>query len=129
MPIISVTKADLEKSKLIDPGYYGATIVKVSGLEKSKDGSSLNQVITFRVDPSGKEIAHYFNSKAFGMMAPLHKAVFGTDMKEGDFDTDTLNGKKVDVKVITDTYQGSLNNKIDSFLAFGKGKEASQVPY
>jgi len=129
MPIIKVTQADLEKSKLIDPGYYGASIVKVSGLEKSKDGNSLNQILTFRLEPSGKEIAHYFNSKAFGMMAPLHKAVFGSDMQEGEFDTDTFNGKKVGVKVITDTFNGSLNNKIDGFVPYGTEKAASTVPY
>lgn len=129
MPIIKVTQADLEKSKLIDPGYYPATITKVSGLEKSKTGDSLNQVITFRIDSVGKEIQHYFSSKAFGMIAPLHKAVFGMDMKEGEFDTDTLNGKKLDVKVITDTYNGSLNNKIDGFLPAGAGKAASTSPF
>lgn len=129
MPIIKVTQADILKSKLIDPDYYGSTIVKVSGLEKSKDGKSLNQIITFRIDNVGKEIDHYFNSQAFGMMAPLHKAVFGTDMVEGEFDTDTFLMKKVDSKIIIDNYNGSLNNKIEGWVPYGKGKDASSVPF
>ncbi len=129
MPIIRVTEGDLAKSKLIDPGYYGAQIVKVSGLEKSKDGNSQNQIITFRIDAVGKEIDHYFNTKAMGMIAPLVKAATGTDMVAGEFDTDTLNGKKVGVKIITDTYNGSLNNKIDGFIPYGTEKAASTVPY
>ena len=129
MPIIKVTQADLEKSKVIEPGYYSATVSGVSGLEKSKDGASLNQKITFRLEGVGKEIDHYFNSKAMGMIAPLYKAVFGSEMKEGEFDTDTLLGKKLDVKVITDIYQGSMNNKIDGFVPFGGGKSASQAPF
>jgi len=123
MPIIKVTQADLLKSKLLDPGYYGSQIIKVSGLEKTKDGKSLNVVITFRIDEVGKEIDHYFNSQAFGMISPLHKAVFNKEMKEGEFDTDTLNMKKVDCKIIVDTYQGSLNNKIEGWLPYGTGKE------
>jgi hypothetical protein len=129
MPIIKVTEADLAKSKLLDPGYYGSQIVKVSGLEKSKSGDSLNQIITFRIDSAGKEIDHYFSSKAFGMIGPLHKAVFGTDMVAGEFDTDTLLNKKVDVKVITDNYQGSLNNKIEGWVPYGAGKTAAEVPF
>lgn len=129
MPIIKVTQADLLKSKLIDPGYYGATIVKVSGLEKSKDGKSANQIITFRIDGIGKEIDHYFNSQAFGMMSPLYKAVFLKDMPEGEFDTDEFLGKKVDVKIFTDNYQGSLNSKIEGWVPYGKGKDAMAAPY
>ena len=55
----------------------------------------------------------------------------GLKLKEGEetnFDTDTLLGKKLDVKVIVDIYNGVPINKIDGFLPYGKGRN-QQIPF
>lgn len=126
MPVINVTKADLLKTKVYDAGWYPARIAKVGALEKSADGNSINCRITFALGggAEGKEIDNTFNSKLWGMLDPLHQAVFGKAMDEGSFDTDTLLGKDCDVSLVVDTYKGNLQNKIAGYLPKGKGGQA-----
>ena len=127
MPIIKITAADLKKTENLEPGWYGATIARVGDLKTSSKGDSINCPITFLIEGTGgKELEHSFNSKMIGLMKPLIEAASGNGLKlkegeEMNFDTDTLLGKKVDVKIVTDIYNGIPINKIDGYLAFGKG--------
>ena len=128
MPIIKMTPADILKGKLLDAGWYSAKIVKVEDWTPSKDKGSLNLPVTFEIEGSGgKEITHTFNNKAIGMVAPLIAAIRSVkELKpeQLEFDTVELLGKKVDVNIIQDTYNGMLNNKIAGYLPSGKGKAA-----
>ena len=134
MPIIKITAADLKKTENLEPGWYGATIARVGDLKTSSKGDSINCPITFLIEGTeGKELEHSFNSKMIGLMKPLIEAANGNGLKlkegeEMNFDTDTLLGKKVDVKIVTDIYNGIPINKIDGYLAFGKGR-SQQNPF
>lgn len=132
MSVIKFMPADILRGKLLDAGWYGLSIKSATDWAKSKDGQSLNCIITFVVDNSeGKEIDYVINSKGLGFHVPLLAAVMGVkdlDPKEIELDTSTLAGKKVDGKVIVDEYNGNLNNKISTFLPAGMGKN-QQVPY
>ena len=126
--IIKLTPADILKGKLIDAGWYGATIVKADeDWKPSADKQSANWELTFEIHGTGgKEISRMFNTKALGFLAPLISAIRGHEIKPEamDFDTKEVLGKKIDVQVIQDTYQGQMNSKITAFLPAGKGKAA-----
>lgn len=124
MPVIKLTEADLAKTKTLESNWYPATIVKISDWTKSKDGVSMNVVFTFRVDAAaaaGKELDHYFNTKLLGMITPLVEAVSGQKATPGEVNTDAMLMKQIDIHLVTDTYNGNLQNKIDNFLPLGKG--------
>ena len=122
MPIIKITKADIERIKVLDPGWYGCTISKVVGNEPAKDKQSINTIVTFTIDKVGKEIPVYYNSKLMAMIIPLYEAVSGKKHTEDfDLDTDSLMGKKLDVKLGTTIYNGIPQNQIEGYLPYGQG--------
>ena len=126
MPVLKITQADIEKVKNLEPGWYGAIICKVHPLKKSSAGDSLNQQIDFQIEGAkGKEIPVTFNTKLLGKIAPLWESALGTLMGEGEFDTDILMGKKVDVKVVQALYNGNMIDNIQMYLPYGKSKEQS----
>ena len=125
MPILKITAADIEKTKNLEPGWYGALICRVHALKKSSGGDSINQQIDFQIEGGkGKEIPVTFNTKLLGKMAPLWEAALGKPLNEGEFDTDELLGKKVDVKVAPVLYNGNMLDNIQMFLPYGKSKDA-----
>lgn len=126
MPILKITAADIAKTKNLEPGWYGAQIVKVHPLKNSSGGDSINQQIDFLIEnASGKEIPVTFNSKLLGKIGDLWFAAMGTPLAEGQFDTDDLIRKKVDVKVAPELYNGNMIDKILLYLPYGKSKEAA----
>lgn len=126
MPVLKITKADIEKTKNLEPGWYGAKICRVHTLAKSAKGDSLNQQIDFLIENgSGKEISVTFNTKLLGKIAQLWEPAMGVPLDEGDFDTDMLLGKKVDVKVQPVLYNGNNIDNIIMYLPYGKSKEAA----
>jgi len=123
MPVINLTLGDISRSKVLETNWYKATIKKIHPAEASKDGSSVNFKITFLIDnkiAEGKEIDRYYNSKAIGMITPLLEAC-GLKVEPGAIDLDPLEGKQLDVKVGTKTFEGQLSNEITEFLPLGKG--------
>jgi hypothetical protein len=122
MPVIKITKADIEKVKTLEPGWYGSVISKVSDPTPAKDKQSVNTVLTFVIDKVGKEIPVYINSKLIAMIIPVYEAVTGKKYNEEfDLDTDTLIGKKLDVKLGTTIYNGNPQNQIEGYLPYGQG--------
>ena len=129
---IELTKADLLKGSPIEPGWYGAEIVNYFP-KPSKDGGSLNHIFTLKLPKKdGTEIEHNFNSKAIGMMAPFIAAIQEKPIKEiidamGNntlaFDTDTVIGMKIQVKIKNEQFEGRLLNKVDGFLPY-----SAQIP-
>jgi hypothetical protein len=123
MAVIKITKADIEKLKTLDNGWYGATITKVSDPTPSKDKQSLNTIVSIVIDGVGKEINQYFNSKLIAMIIPLYEAVNGGKKVTEEFDLDpaTMVGMKLDVKLTTVIYQGNPQNDIEAYLPYGQG--------
>ena len=126
MPIINFTTADVLRSKLLDAGYYSFIIAAVTGpkTNKAQDGFNYEahfQLIDKGADLDGKEIKHTFSNKAISMMLPCVQAIRGgmkLEPKDFTFDTDELLNKKVDCKIIQDTYEGQLNNKIEAWFPY-----------
>ena len=122
MPIIKITKADIERIKVLEPGWYGCTISKVVGNEPTKDKQSINTIVHFTIDKVGKEIPVYYNSKLMALIVPLYEAISGKKHTEDfDLDTDFLMGKKLDVKLGTTIYNGNPQNQIEGYLPYGTG--------
>lgn len=125
MPVLKITKADIAKTKNLEPGWYSAKVCRVHALAKSSKGDSLNQQIDFLIEGGeGKEIPVTFNTKLMGKIGDLWKAALGKDLTEGEFDTDMLLGKNVDVKVQPVLYNGNMIDNILMYLPYGKSKEA-----
>lgn len=122
MPIIKFTPAQLQAGKLLDAGWFGMEIRKVSDWKESKAGGSLNLIVTFLIEKTeGKEIEINFNSKMIHTLTPLMSACLGKVVTpEDEINTDDLTGKKVDGYVTTKTYEGRLLNDITNFAPYGK---------
>lgn len=131
MPIIQVTAADLARSKTLDVGWYGTTIIKIDAQATTTEkGQSINYIVTFLVDDKdsgveGKEIEQYFNSKGIGFgFLTLYTAATGIPLNPGDrFNTDDMVNKKLDTYFTVEVYQGRPQNRATQFLPYGKGKE------
>lgn len=124
MPVIQVTQADIMKTKNVNPGWYGAKVIKVYPLEPSKAKDSINQKLDIELEATdGKVITKTYNSKLIGMIAPLIEAAMGKPLDPGSFDTDQLLNKKVDVKVVPVVQDGIIYDNIDAVLPYGKGRE------
>lgn len=123
MPVITLTMGDISRSKILETGWYKATVKKVHPAEASKDGASVNYKISFLIHnkvAEGKEIDRYYNSKAMGMITSLLEAS-GIKVEPGNIEIDLLEGKELDVKIGTKTFEGQLSNEITEFLPLGKG--------
>lgn len=126
MPIIKVTKADLMKTVNLEPGWYGAQIVKVHPLEKATKGNSINHKFDAEVEGTNKVITITFNSQLIGKIAPLWKAITGKEVSE-EFDTDELMGKKFDGKVGQRMYNDVMYDDFQAFLPYGTSKGMTGV--
>jgi hypothetical protein len=125
MPIINLTAADRAKNKTIESKWYPALVKNISDLKASAKGDSMNVVVTFLIDTpevDGKEIERAFNSKAMGMIDPFLTACNdGKEVDLGQVDLSKFEGKKIDVKVDIETYEGRLKNAVNGWLPLGKG--------
>ncbi len=136
MPVLKITAADIQKIKTIDEGWYPAKTVKVSELEKSKDGKSLNlRVTSLLMNADGKEIESVFNSQLIGKIIPLVEAsrgsmgsiVHGKAGEDFQLDTSELLDKQYDAHVVIDVYNNNPINKIDSYAPWGTQVGKAQV--
>ncbi len=125
MPIINLTAADRAKNKTIESKWYPALVKSISDLKASKGGDSMNVTVNFLIDTpevEGKEIERVFNSKAMGMIDPFLTACNGgVPVDLGQIDLSIFEGKKIDVKVDLETYEGRLKNVVNGWLPLGKG--------
>lgn len=127
MPLIAFKPADVLRNKVLEPGWYGAKIVKVTDWKASSNADSYNMNVVFLIaNTEGKEVERLFNSKAISMMLPLIQAATGLVIKpeEFNFNTDDLMNKEVDVKIGVKTYEGRLSNEIVDYITFGRSKDA-----
>lgn len=125
---ITLTKADLMKGQALQPGWYKADVIAFKVKPPKSGGESLNYVPTFKI-PSldGFELDHTFNSQAIGNMGPFIAALRNTNVKaimeliKGgtlEFETDEAIGKKLQIKIKNEEFQGRLVNKVDGFLPY-----------
>jgi hypothetical protein len=96
-------------------------------------GDSLNYVPRFKIIAKGKpqdgmELNHTFNSQAIGRMAPFIAAILERPLKEIseglagnnlEFDTDDAVGKKLQIQIANEPYDGRMVNRVVNFAAYG----------
>ena len=130
MPLLKVTVSDIQKSKILTEGWFGMQCVRIIDWAPSTDGKSANMKVVFLIEGTdGKEIEHLINSKGIGFQCAMFAALDNLTLKQyqdkaadAELDTDKWIGKKVDGHIIVDTYQGRNNNKISTFMPYGKGR-------
>lgn len=132
MPMIVFSKADILRSKTMEPAWASFTITKVDGPAKNANNNGYNYIVYFTLqdwkanpDLNGKEFKRTFSSLAMGMMIPLVAAARNVDVntltEQFNFDTDELLGKSIDGKISIDMYEGRPVNKVEEYLPFTKG--------
>lgn len=78
MPIVKITKKDLDRNKPFEPGYRLCT-QKGTREELTKDKKSINILVDFEVkideENDTREFTKYFSTKALGMLEPYIAAI------------------------------------------------------
>ena len=121
MPIVSFTKKDMLRGKVVTPAWYRVKIDSI-GESPSKDGGSTNYPVEGTIlrnsddgteDFAGVPLDWNFNSKAIGFAVGF-LASFGVEIEPGKrFDLKNAEGKELDVFVENDTWQGRLVNRVN----------------
>lgn len=131
--IIQIQKSDILKGQPIKPGWYKGKIEKVS---TEVNGERVDGSITLSFDDpllkaDDRQVDHGFYNmigKGIGFLVPYMAAIMNKSAKEiADaletgasiaFDFDACAGKQIQFKLINDTYQGRVINKIEAFLPY-----------
>ena len=121
MPIISFGERDLLRGTVVEPAWY-VVIINSIGEAQSKDGGSMNYPVEATIEKNadngadsfaGVPLDWNFNSKAIGFAVGFLKA-FGVDVKAGQrFDLASAAGKRIEVFVENDTWQGRMVNRVN----------------
>jgi len=125
MPLITITRKDILRGKLVDPDWYRVKIEDV-GEKTSKQGDSQNfpieGTILFNATTKSEEFKDVplgphnwnFNEKAIGFAVGFLEAC-GVEVPPdgGRFELVACAGKTLDVYVGRGEYDGKPNNKID----------------
>jgi len=131
MPIINIPKSDLMQD-LIPAGWYKAEVLSFEIKPPKNGANSLNYVPRIKLNAPGmpghdREMLVYFNSQALGRIAPFIAAALEKPLKQiveetsgpnFAFNSDEVIGKKLQVKVINEQYEGRMVAKIDGFAAY-----------
>ena len=118
MPKITITREDILKSKVFDPGWYAVEVVDVDEKD-SKAGDSTNYTVEFRVIHGiYKDASLYrlFNTKGMGYIVPFLAALGVVVGDAGDtFELDAAKGKRLKVHCSNRSFEGKTRNDVDDF--------------
>lgn len=120
--VIDFTARDINKGRLITPGWYRVRIEEI-GEAASKAGDSTNYTvegtILFDADTKKTDFADCptpywnFNTKAKGFMVGFFTAL-GQNVEGGSrFDLDAAVGKELDVMIENKEYEGRMVNSMN----------------
>ena len=129
MPLtFTVTREDMLRGKVLEPGWYKAVISKVSQEPASTDGST-NTIIDFTVTEGqfkDTPLKRYFSEKAPGFIVPFLVAC-GAPVGEagGTFDIEKCKGKVIMIYVANDMYNNRPTNKVEDFRPVSGGAATS----
>lgn len=118
MPRITITREDIQRGKVLDPGWYPAEVVDVKE-SATKAGDSMNTTIEFKIidGPSlGVTVYRLFNEKAPGFVIPFLQA-FAVEIPEdgGTFDLQNTIGRKLSIYIKNELYNGAMKNRVEGF--------------
>lgn len=118
---IEFSQRDIDRSKLITPGYYRVRIESVKK-QLSKAGDSTNFVLEGTVlknaDNGSEEFAGLptpywnFNSRAPGFFIGLLTAIGVAPEPGKRYDPSGLSGKEVEIMISNELYEGRMINKV-----------------
>lgn len=121
MPIISFNEKDLLRGTIVIPTWYRVRIDAV-GEKLSKDGNSTNYPVEATILHDAEDgstvfqnvpLDWNFNSKAIGF-AVGYLAAMGIEVESGTrYDLSATAGKKIDVFVENDLYEGQTKNRVN----------------
>lgn len=126
MPInVSISKEDMLRSRIVQPGVYVLNIKSVTQQVGKSDPDTMTTVVHFAIesgpDPKavGVPLEYYIGEKNVGMQIPFLEIAFGKKIPEdgvANLDLELLVGRKIKAYIKSDKFQGRDKNKIDGFL-------------
>lgn len=124
MAVLSLTKKDILRSKIVKPGWQPVLVTKVAQEPaKSDGGASQNHVLDFEITEgefAGVPLRSWISEKAPGTgMSYLRACGFTISEEGGDFDLDKTKGKKLMAHVETVEYKGNFQNSVTDFRPRG----------
>lgn len=127
MPSVTITREDVLRGKVLEPGWYPVTVKSVDE-EVSSKGDSTNYVVILLVDGpehvAGTPLKVYFNEKAIGRSIPFINACAGKDLidektvasdKPMTIDLGKTVGKSILAYVANGNYNGRTTNQVEDF--------------
>lgn len=126
MPLISPDTSQAADFGPIEPGTYPAKITEVESTTSKSSGNPMI-VVHLDINVNGKSRIRkaylvITGEGAYGLDQLLRAVGFESDAdnfkngKGGSFDTDNLVGQDVNVVIESDTYQGQMRDRVQSFL-------------
>lgn len=119
MSKIRISREDMLKSKVVEPGWYPCEIVRSSEAPSKTDGS-MNYTVEMKIlDGPFKDVTVYrlFNEKGMGYAVRFLESL-GAKVdpdKGGEFDLDRAVGKKLTVYIKNEIYEGQMRNRVEDF--------------
>jgi len=118
MPVINISREDILKSKVFDPGWYATEVIGVDEKE-SKAGDSTNYTVEFKVITGiYKDASLYrlFNTKGMGFAVPFLTALGVSIGDQGQsFELNATIGRRLKVHCSNRSYEGKTRNDVDDF--------------
>ena len=129
MGVMRVSRSDMKRANILDPGWYDMEIVDLKE-ETTKKKDSINTVVDFEVIApnnkrnNGTPLRVYINEKFLDLGIKLIGALDpeALDEDEGgsfDWDKDALKGTKLKGYVVTGTYNNRPQNELQNFAPEG----------
>jgi hypothetical protein len=120
---LTVGKTDLLRSKLVQPGWYPATIKSVTdAVSKTTGVEGWNvEFIINKAPYDGVPITGRYWENAPGFSAPLIAAITGkpVDPEGGTFDLEKGVGKQIMIYVVNGIYNNRKNNQVEDYKPMG----------
>jgi hypothetical protein len=127
MPLnFTVSREDILRSKVLDPGWYKARVTKVTQETAKSDGESTNTWVDFVVlagpaqkdgsSPKDVPVRRCFSEKAPGFIVPYLTACGASIKAEGgQYDIEKSIGKEMNIYVANRMWEGNLQNDVKDF--------------
>ena len=123
---IKLSQDDLNRSKVVTPGWYLLDIIKIEQ-KKAKNDDSMNTVVEFRGksgEAAGIPFQRYFSEKAPGFFKDFLEAITGEEVKaDTEYELDGAVGETISAYIENGEYQGRTTNNVKDFRHVSKHRE------
>lgn len=124
MAVVKVSSQEMKKGMPLEAKWYSG-VIKEMKIEPTKDKSGINNNLIVVIEDGSVE-GRELKEKIFDSnMKPLWEAALSTEEtpftinpdEDYNFDTDDIAGKRINVRVENDIYQGRPIPKMKTFIA------------